>query len=118
MQRGENMKIAVTYDNGLVGQHFGQTSAFQVFTIENGSVTDEKIISTNGKGHRELIPVVRSLGVDVMICGGLGTPMADAISQMGIQLCAGVSGDCRKAVQDYLNGTLSMRPDAVHECHH
>lgn len=112
------MKIAVTYDNGLVGQHFGQTSAFQVFTIENGSVTDEKIISTNGKGHRELIPVVRSLGVDVMICGGLGTPMADAISQTGIQLCAGVSGDCRKAVQDYLNGTLSMRPDAVHECHH
>lgn len=33
-----NMKIAVTYQNGLVFQHFGHSEAFKIYEIENGEV--------------------------------------------------------------------------------
>ena len=33
------MKIAVTYDNGEVFQHFGHTEQFKVYEVEAGKVT-------------------------------------------------------------------------------
>ena len=37
------MKIAVTYENGQVFQHFGHTEAFKLYEIEDG-----KVVSANG----------------------------------------------------------------------
>ena len=34
------MKIAVTYENGNVFQHFGHTEQFKVYEVENGEVRD------------------------------------------------------------------------------
>ncbi len=31
------MRIAVTYDNDNVGQHFGMTEAFKLYTVEGAS---------------------------------------------------------------------------------
>jgi len=31
------MKIAVTYDNGNIFQHFGKTENFKIFEVENGA---------------------------------------------------------------------------------
>ena len=38
------MKLAVTYENEMVGQHFGRTEKFKVFDIENGKITSSEII--------------------------------------------------------------------------
>ena len=32
------MKIAVTYDNGQIYQHFGHTEKFKIYEVENGAV--------------------------------------------------------------------------------
>ena len=32
------MKIAVTYDNGNIFQHFGKTEFFKVYEVEDGKV--------------------------------------------------------------------------------
>ena len=32
------MKIAVTYENGEIFQHFGHSAQFEIFTVENGAV--------------------------------------------------------------------------------
>ena len=32
------MKIAVTYDNGTVFQHFGRTEFFKVYEVEDGKI--------------------------------------------------------------------------------
>lgn len=47
-------KIAVTYDNGQVFQHFGRTEAFKLYTVEDGKITDSTIIESNGIGHGAL----------------------------------------------------------------
>ena len=111
------MRIAVTYDNGQIVQHFGRTEYFNVYEITEGKVTDSRIISTNGQGHSALIPVLEQLQVDIVICGGLGMPMKNAIESLGIQLINGVTGDADAAVAAYLAGTLHSNPDAVHNCH-
>ena len=48
------MKIAVTYENGNVFQHFGRTEQFKVYDIEDGKVTDAQVMDTNGNGHGAL----------------------------------------------------------------
>ncbi len=45
------MKIAVTYDNGEIFQHFGHTEQFKLYDIENGKVVASEVVGTNGSGH-------------------------------------------------------------------
>ena len=37
------MKIAVTYDNGNVFQHFGHTEAFKVYDIEDSKIKSSEL---------------------------------------------------------------------------
>ena len=45
------MKVAVTYENGEVFQHFGRTPQFKVYEIADGKVDSGEVIDTNGTGH-------------------------------------------------------------------
>ena len=72
-QKGANqMRIAVTYENGNVFQHFGHTSQFKIYDIENGQVVNQQIVDTNGQGHGALAGFLADAKVDVLICGGIG----------------------------------------------
>ena len=66
------MKIAVTYDNGNVFQHFGKTEFFKIYQVENNQVISSEIISSNGSGHGALAGILAEQDVDVLICGGIG----------------------------------------------
>lgn len=48
------MKLAVTYENGQVFQHFGHTENFKLYSIEDGKITDSQVVNTNGQGHGAL----------------------------------------------------------------
>ena len=45
------MKIAVTYQDGDIFQHFGHTEFFKIYDIENADIVKTEIVSTNGSGH-------------------------------------------------------------------
>lgn len=64
-----NMKIAVTYQNGLVFQHFGHSEAFKIYEIENGEVKNAEVAPTNGSGHGALAGFLKQHGVNALICG-------------------------------------------------
>ena len=66
------MKIAVTYDNGSVFQHFGKTENFKIFEVENGAIISSEVVGSNGAGHSALAGFLADAGVDVVICGGIG----------------------------------------------
>ena len=66
------MKIAVTYDNGEVFQHFGKTEYFKVYEVEDNKVVSSEVISSNGTGHGALAGLLAEQGVNVLICGGIG----------------------------------------------
>ncbi|MBQ9644666.1 MAG: DNA-binding protein, partial [Lachnospiraceae bacterium] len=48
------MRIAVTYENGNIFQHFGHTEEFKVYEIEDGKVVSAEVIDSNGSGHSAL----------------------------------------------------------------
>lgn len=66
------MKIAVTYDNGNIFQHFGKTETFKVYEVEDDKVVSSEVIGSNGEGHGALAGLLAGQNVDVLICGGIG----------------------------------------------
>ena len=66
------MKIAVTYQDGDIFQHFGHTEFFKIYDIENTDIVKTEIVSTNGSGHGALAQFLHEHSVDTLICGGIG----------------------------------------------
>ncbi len=110
------MKIAVTYDNGQVFQHFGHTEYFKVYEVVEGKVVSAEVVDTNGSGHGALAGVLAELNVDTLICGGIGGGARNALASVGIQIFGGVSGDADAAVAALLSDSLNFDPNA--KCSH
>ena len=111
------MRVAVTYENGEIFQHFGHTEQFKVYDIEDGKILSSEIMDTNGSGHGALAGVLNALKVDALICGGIGGGAQMALAQAGIKLYGGVSGSADAAVQALAEGKLDFDPN-VHCDHH
>ena len=114
------MKIAVTYENGEIFQHFGHTAQFKVYDVQDSIIVKAEVIDTNGSGHGALAGLLSELGVDTLICGGIGGGAQMALAQAGIKLYGGVSGNADDAVVACIAGTLSYDPNAKcdHHDHH
>ena len=100
------MKIAVTYDNGNIFQHFGRTESFKVYEVEGNKVVSSEVIGSNGVGHGALAGLLSEQSVDVLICGGIGGGAQQALAEAGVELVAGAEGDVDQAVEAYLKGEL------------
>ena len=111
------MKIAVTYENGDIFQHFGHTEQFKIYEIEDGSVVYSHIANTNGSGHGALAGMLSEMHVDSLICGGIGPGAQKALEEAGIRLYGGVSGSADLAVDALLAGKLVFHPDACCDHH-
>ena len=110
------MRIAATYEDGRIFQHFGHTERFKVYDVENGEVIVATTVNTNGSGHGALADILKKLNVDTLICGGIGGGARQALSEAGIKLYGGVTGDADKAVEALLAGTLKFDPEV--KCTH
>ena len=100
------MKIAATYDNGNIFQHFGKTEFFKVYEVEDNKVVSNEVIGSNGTGHGALAGLLAEQGISVLICGGIGGGAQSALAEAGIELCSGAQGDADAAVDAYLKGEL------------
>ena len=115
--KGEkSMRVAVTYDNGDVYEHFGRTERFKVYDIENGKVVNSQILDTNGEGCGALAGILNIADVDALICGGIGGGAVNAIEEAGIKLYAGASGSTDAAVDALIAGRLEAISEA--NCNH
>ena len=117
------MKIAVTYEEGAVFQHFGHTRTFKLYEVRDGAIAAAQLVDAGGAGHGALADMLRALGVTDLICGGIGGGARTALAEAGIRLYGGVSGDADKAAETLAAGSLSFDPDAScshheHEGHH
>ena len=111
------MRVAVTYENGEIFQHFGHTEQFKIYDIEDGKIIASGVVDTNGSGHGALAGVLNALQVDALICGGIGGGAQMALAEAGIRLYGGVSGSADAAAQALAEGRLSFNPE-VHCDHH
>lgn len=110
-------KIAVTYENGEIFQHFGHTAQFKVYTVAEGRVAGAEVIGTEGSGHGALAGMLQKLGVDTLICGGIGGGARQALDAAGIRVFGGAAGSADEAVDALLQGSLTYDPAARCEHH-
>ena len=110
------MKVAVTYENGEVFQHFGHSEAFKLYEVEGGEVKSSEVVPTNGSGHGALAGFLKAQNIDTLICGGIGGGAKMALAESGITLYGGVCGEADKAIENLLENNLKYNPDI--ECSH
>ena len=112
----KQMRIAVTYNQGEVFQHFGHTTQFKIFDIENNEIVSSEIVDTNGQGHGALASLLVNGQVDVLICGGIGAGAQNALANAGITLYGGVSGQVDQVIKSFIEGTLVQNTNV--QCSH
>ena len=110
------MKIAVTYENGEIFQHFGHTEQFKIYEVEGKEIINEKIINTNGSGHGLLGKLLISEEVDFLICGGIGNGARNILEDNNIKVYPGVLGNADNAIKKFIEGTLEY--DINKKCDH
>ena len=115
-----NMRIAVTYENGEIFQHFGHTAQFKLYDVEDSKIVGEQVVDTNGSGHGALAGFLQAVQADCLICGGIGMGAQMALSDAGIQLYGGVQGSADAAAKALAEGKLEYDPAARcdHHEHH
>ena len=110
------MKIAVTYENGQIFQHFGHTENFKIYEVLGKDIISSQVVSSGESGHGALAGMLKEHNVAVLICGGIGGGAQAALAEAGIMLYGGVSGNADDAVKALLEGTLAFNPNV--QCNH
>ena len=111
------MKIAVPTRDGIVDDHFGHCAYYTIFDIIDGKIVGEsRMASPEGCGCKSgIAPVLRQMGVSVMLAGNMGQGAKNVLEAQRIQVLRGCSGDIHKLLADYLEGKVS---DNGHMCDH
>lgn len=111
------MKIAITYNNGVINQHFGKTQFMKIYeTDENGEIQRVHLESMGKHSHHGIAGYIKEIGVDTLICGGLGQGAVDSLEAAGIKIYAGNEGNCDSAVIKFLRGEMEQHSEA--NCNH
>ena len=111
------MRIAVTYENGQIFQHFGRTEQFKLYDVSDGKVINEQVVGTNGTGHGALAGLLKNAQVDVLICGGIGGGAQMAMQEAGITLYGGNMGSADEAVKAFLANDLAQNSNPTCDHH-
>ena len=118
MEKGSRtMRIAVTYENGEVFQHFGHSEQFKLYDVEESRIIAEQIVDTSGSGHGALAGFLQAVKADALICGGIGMGAQTALADAGIKFYAGVQGSADAAAKALAEGNLAYDPDACCDHH-
>ncbi len=112
------MKIAVTYENGNVFQHFGHSKQFKIYDVDGGVIVSSEVVNVLGSGHGALAGFLSAMGANALICGGIGGGARVALAQAGIELYPGVSGGADENVMAFLAGNLNYNPNTTCNHHH
>lgn len=124
------MKLAIASQDGTtMSQHFGHSSCFIIYEIEEDTVkgrevralaapahgaTDEPDHAPQAHGHDGLLQALE--GCDALLCGGIGSRAAEDLRAHRINTLVTLDTDLDpdEAVQRLLSGKL--RPGRVHAC--
>ena len=109
------MKIAVTYKDGEIYEHFGHCETFAIYDYEQADVnqvTKVLVDCSDRHGHQAMADLMRQQGVDAVICGNMGAEARALLLTYGIIPVAGYCGDADTAADMLITGQLPIIDDA------
>jgi len=114
------MKVCVpSANNGgledIVGQHFGMVPTYTVLDIDNNSVEIVENTSQHNGGVGLPPELLSKIGVNIMLCGGLGQKAVNMFCEYGIDVFIGAQGTVETAINDWKEGNL-VSPTSENVC--
>lgn len=110
------MRIAVSYDEGNVFEHVGDTEIFKIYEVENGTVEKTELCPVAGTGRQMVVDFVIGNHIDVLICGRVCGGAKEAVKEAGAEVFGCLDGDADEAVEAYIRGDLGDGGTSV--CEH
>ena len=132
------MKIAVITDDGkTISRHFGRARQYLVVTVEEGRILQQELRDKvghhsfaphggddhHGSGQHGFDPASRNrhaqmLGTiqdcQAVLAGGMGLGMQRNLEEVGIRPLLTDLQDIQEAVQAFIDGRLTQRPELAH----
>lgn len=108
------MKIAVACVGLEVAPHAARCESFMCYTVEKGIIKDCRNLPNMGITSAEAASLIKQIGFDAIISGGIDMDMANELCHAGVEVVAGVKGTAREVAEAYVSQTLM---GAVELCH-
>lgn len=100
------MKVAVATEGAYVSAHFGRCPEYTIFDIDDGEIKDKKVIPNPGHQPGFLPRYMNEMGVECIICGGMGPRAQELFTQQNIKTMVGIQGLVDEVINLYIKGEL------------
>ena len=110
------MKIAVSYKDGEIYEHFGHAECFAVydFDLRDMDNSTKKLIDvTDRHGHKAMADLMKAEGIDAVLSGSMGGEAKAMLLSYGIGPVVGYCGDADTAAELLVLGRLPIDPNAA-----
>jgi predicted Fe-Mo cluster-binding NifX family protein len=104
------MKVAIPVYGDYVSNAFDFAHKLLLVDIENGKETERCEVELEGLSLPQRADKLKTLGVDVLICGALSRLLANMVTQSGIEILPYVTGNIENVLGAYMAGQLT-RPE-------
>jgi predicted Fe-Mo cluster-binding NifX family protein len=109
------MKVAIAVDGSAVAPHFGRCEGYVVADIDEGEVAAQERLANPGHEPGRLPAMLRDLGVECIVAGGMGPRAVALFESYGIGQVTGVEGTVEETLARLADGSLESGESA---CHH
>jgi predicted Fe-Mo cluster-binding NifX family protein len=104
--KGFAMKIAIPVWNGCVSSAFDFSHSLLLVEFEDGREVKRSEVSSSAQSIPEKANQLKSLGVEVLICGAISRSLASLVSTSGIKVLPYVVGQVDEILEAYLTDRL------------
>jgi predicted Fe-Mo cluster-binding NifX family protein len=115
------MKVAIAKEGNYVSEHFGHCTEYAVFTVENGKIVSQEILTSPGHEPGKLPVFLASQKVTHVLAGGMGPRAVDLFCANNIDVYLGVRGPIETVIVDFIAGKVAPGQSSCthgpdHEC--
>ena len=110
------MKIAIAIWDDCVSSVFDFASKLLLVQIENNQEISRSQIPLESRSLPQLVGQLKSLEVDVVICGAISRVYLEMVIASGIEVLAYVTGSIDDVLQAHLTGQLARAEFAMPGC--
>lgn len=97
------MRIAVTYDNGMVYQHYSRSPYIKIYDVTPGVITNTQLVQARGFLRKYNVnDILKDYDVDVLVTGRIGIAARLVVSAAGIRIRDGHAGNADYVVAEMI----------------
>lgn len=100
------MDICIAGYQNRVATLLETATELRLYTLEGTNVVQGGMMAMPTAGACSLPAYLKSMGVEIVICGGLGKAVKDGFEAMGIQIIPWVKGPIEEVLEAYLEDRM------------